>query len=165
MNHHIAHGRILYLVFQKVLFKDSSCLTSFYVTYFWNMGSLVSLGSLLGPLLFNVFLCKIFSEHEDSFFTNYADDTTTYVMTNDAAEVTNQCHWEALYLVCQQSNEIKPWHILPTFNHTRHRRMQTSKQCQYNKKEKEIVNNTRIFDNKLNLTNILRIYSRVWPGN
>ena len=56
------------------------------------MGSLVSLGSLLGPLLFNVFLYKIFSEHEDSFFTNYADDTTTYVMTNDAAEVTNQCY-------------------------------------------------------------------------
>ena len=38
-------------------------------------------GSILGPLLFNIFLCNF------SWFTNYADDTTPYAVANDTTEV------------------------------------------------------------------------------
>ena len=44
-------------------------------------------GSILGPLLFNIYLCDLFLEHEDCCFTNYADDTTPYVVANNTAEV------------------------------------------------------------------------------
>ena len=32
--------------------------------------------SILGPLLFNIFLCDLFLEDENNYFANYADDTT-----------------------------------------------------------------------------------------
>ena len=34
-------------------------------------------GSILGPLLFNIFLCDLFFEDENNYFANYADDTTS----------------------------------------------------------------------------------------
>ena len=46
-----------------------------------NIISGVPQGSILGPLLFNIFLCDLFSEHEECCFTNYADNTTLYVQT------------------------------------------------------------------------------------
>ena len=42
-------------------------------------------GSILGPLLFNIFLCGLFSTIEDNCFTNYADDITPYVIGNNEA--------------------------------------------------------------------------------
>ena len=39
-----------------------------------NITSAVTQGSILGTLLFNIFLCDLFLEHEDCCFTNYADD-------------------------------------------------------------------------------------------
>ena len=44
-------------------------------------------GSILGPLLFNIFLCDLFLEHEVYFFSNYADDTTLYVVASNTTEV------------------------------------------------------------------------------
>ena len=44
-------------------------------------------GSILGPLLFNIFLCDLFLKHEGYFFSNYADDTTPYVVANNTTEV------------------------------------------------------------------------------
>ena len=44
-------------------------------------------GSILGPLLFNIFLCNLFLAIESNYFTNYADDTTPYVTANNAEEV------------------------------------------------------------------------------
>ena len=35
---------------------------------------------ILGSLLFNIFLCDLFLVHEGYCFTNYADDTTPYVV-------------------------------------------------------------------------------------
>ena len=44
-------------------------------------------GSILGPFLFNIFLCDLFLTTEGNYFTNYADDTTPYVTGNNAEEV------------------------------------------------------------------------------
>ena len=42
-------------------------------------------GLILGPLLFNIFLCDLFLEHEGYFFSNYADDATLHA--NNTREV------------------------------------------------------------------------------
>ena len=40
-------------------------------------------GSILGPLLFNIFLCDLFLSIENNYFTNYADDATPYAIGNN----------------------------------------------------------------------------------
>ena len=52
-----------------------------------NIISGVPQGSILGPILFNTLLCDLFLEHEECCFTNYADDTTPYVVANNTEEV------------------------------------------------------------------------------
>ena len=52
-----------------------------------NIISGVPQGSILGPHFFNIFLCDLFLEHEECCFTNYADDTTPYVVANNTEEV------------------------------------------------------------------------------
>ena len=47
-------------------------------------------GSILGPLLFNIFLCDLFLTIEGNYFTNYADDTSPYVIGNNAEEVVSE---------------------------------------------------------------------------
>ena len=46
--------------------------------------------SILGPLLFNIFLCDLFLTTEGSYFTNYADDATPYVIGSNAEEVVSE---------------------------------------------------------------------------
>ena len=38
----------------------------------------VPLGSLLGPLLFNIYMFDLFLEFEDDSINSYADDTSPY---------------------------------------------------------------------------------------
>ena len=84
-------------------------------------------GSILGPLLFNIFLNEIFFFVKDSKITNYADDNTTYAAqdsvekllgtleretnillgwfkVNELKSNTDKCH---LIIVNNQDNNIK----------------------------------------------------------
>ena len=56
-------------------------------------------GSIIGPLLFNIFLCDLFFEDESSYFANYADNTTPYTVGSNMTEVlTNlSCHAQKLF--------------------------------------------------------------------
>ena len=57
-------------------------------------------GSILGSLLFNIFLCDLFFEDESSYFANYADDTTLYTVSSNITKVlTNlSCYAQKLFI-------------------------------------------------------------------
>ena len=44
-------------------------------------------GSILGPLLFNIYLCDTFFELSQTDFANYADDNTPYAEADNIDEV------------------------------------------------------------------------------
>ena len=44
-------------------------------------------GSILGPLLFNVFICDIFLEFGNNYFANYADNTKICIVDENTKEV------------------------------------------------------------------------------
>ena len=46
-------------------------------------------GSILGPLLFNIFICDLFLIMNKVDFASYADDNTPYVIGNGAKEAIN----------------------------------------------------------------------------
>ena len=44
-------------------------------------------GSILGLLLFNIFLCDFFLEYGNNYFANYADNTKIYIVDENPKEV------------------------------------------------------------------------------
>ena len=44
-------------------------------------------GSILGPLLFNIFMCDMFLIVKATYFTGYADDNTPFVVRDNIADV------------------------------------------------------------------------------
>ena len=65
-------------------------------------------GSILGPLLFNIFLCDLFLEDENDYFANYADDTTTYSVGSTTTEVLeNQSDITKKLLTWFANNQMK----------------------------------------------------------
>ena len=69
-------------------------------------------GSILGPLLCNIFLFDLFLTIEGNYFTNYAGDTTPYIIVNNAEEVVSELeaiiYSKIIYLVYPKRNESKP---------------------------------------------------------
>ena len=43
--------------------------------------------SIIGPMLFNIFLCDLFLEDENNYFANCADDITSYSVDSTTTEV------------------------------------------------------------------------------
>ena len=63
---------------------------------------------ILGRLLFNIFLCDLFLTIEGNYFTNYADDTTPYVIGNNAEEAVSELKAITQKLfTCFARNEMK----------------------------------------------------------
>ena len=56
-------------------------------------------GSVLGPLLFNIFLSDIFSFFQDSDLANYADDNTPYTCKHDTKSVLDKLQMDANELI------------------------------------------------------------------
>ena len=46
--------------------------------------------SILGPLLFGIFLCDLHISFENNYFTNYADDATPDVIGNNLEEAVSK---------------------------------------------------------------------------
>ena len=44
-------------------------------------------GSILGPLLFNIFICDMFLMLDHTYFASYADDSSPYTVNQNAEEV------------------------------------------------------------------------------
>ena len=68
-------------------------------------------GSILGPLLFKIFLCDLFYEYENNYFANYADDATPYIVGDNTTEVlTNLSSLAQKLFTCFASNKMKSNH-------------------------------------------------------
>ena len=44
-------------------------------------------GSILGPLLFNIFMCDMFLILKTTYFTGYVDDNTPFVVRDNIADI------------------------------------------------------------------------------
>ena len=41
----------------------------------------------MGPLIFKIFFCDLFQEYQNSYFANFADDNTPYIVADNTTEV------------------------------------------------------------------------------
>ena len=60
-------------------------------------------GSILGLLLFDIFLCDLFLEDENNIFANYANDTIPYSVGSTTTEVLKNLSGitkKTVYMVC-----------------------------------------------------------------
>ena len=55
-------------------------------------------GSILGPLLFNIFLCDLFLIMKETSFASYADDNTPYVTAENLDEVIKSLEKDSIKL-------------------------------------------------------------------
>ena len=79
-------------------------------------------GTILGPLLFNIFLIELFFIVEDIDIVSYADDNTTYISANNKNEVIH-CLEKATNTLFKwfsdnlmQSNADKCYLLVSTYN-------------------------------------------------
>ena len=66
----------------------------------------VPLGSMLGPLLFNVHLCDLFYFLEDLDVASYADDTAIYTIKENKMSVINTLEASLLPLFTRSNNNF-----------------------------------------------------------
>ena len=119
-------------------------------------------GSILGPLLFNIFFCNLSLSTESSYFTNYADDTTPFVIGKNTEKVVFEFKniAEKLFIWFAQ-NEMKA-NLDKLHSTTEACNFQISETVIHNSHSRKLVGVT--FHNKLNfekhLTTICRKANR-----
>ena len=64
-------------------------------------------GSIVGPLLFNIFFCDYFLIMKETSYASYADDNTPYVTAENLDEVITSLEEGSSKFVLRQSNEGK----------------------------------------------------------
>ena len=74
-------------------------------------------GSILEPLLFKIFICDLFHEYRNSYFANYLDDTTPYIVGDSITEaLTNLSSLAQKLFTWFSNNKMKAnhdkWHLL-----------------------------------------------------
>ena len=71
----------------------------------------VPLGSVLGPLLFNIFLCDLFLIMKETSFASFADDNTSYVTAENLYKVIKSLEEDSIKLFQWFSdNQMKASH-------------------------------------------------------
>ena len=58
-------------------------------------------GSILGPLLFDIFLCDLLYMMSDTDFASYADDNAPYVSADTIDEVIKRLKTASAQMVCR----------------------------------------------------------------
>ena len=61
-------------------------------------------GSILGPLLFNIFMCDMFLILKGTYFTHYIDDNTPFKVTDNIKDVIKALEEIGESLVSRSSN-------------------------------------------------------------
>ena len=67
-------------------------------------------GFILGPLLFNIFLCDLLLEFENNLFANYADDTTPCTVGENTEVITELTNISQQLFTWFPNNQMKANH-------------------------------------------------------
>ena len=67
-------------------------------------------GSILGPLLFSIFICDIFYSIVNFENASYADDSTPFSAKQDGRSVVDQLEVSSLILFTRQESSSVIWH-------------------------------------------------------
>ena len=73
-------------------------------------------GSILGPLLFNIYLSDLFMFLDKSFIANYADDNSPFACSRDISTILSQLEEDSINLLAWvNTNGLEDNHLSSNF--------------------------------------------------